>query len=205
MDDVGYKWVAAMIDPRNPYYDSISKTAILLSLEEPPDERQPFEPSVLEPPPVIDYALVTRLMKICGADFCKSNMKCFRYVAQWRGFYYRALSKFQEVHRKLADSDAYGTILDKEHEEILKSGESWEGQREHNAKERMNNLRDLYTCMQDVERYRKKREEVMARFSRIKYKFVQEDLPRLILMTKRLYKAAMGRQGEPLSRNPFHA
>ena len=153
----------------------------------------------VEPLPVIDYHLLSILLHLCRPNLTMRELKRFDYLADARGFYYRAHHDFEYIYRGLQDVYACGIILDKEKQKLELLGAAKAKELDWNQTARIRNLEEKEQVLQNLEERRKSRERCTAWFSNMKLDFLKIDMPRLLYVGKHVFQSAHhpGRCGLP--------
>ena len=166
----------------------LANTAIGLAQRESLFAPDPIYGSEVEPPPVIDYHLLSILLNLCRPNLTIRELKRFDYLADARGFYYRAHHDFEYHYRGLQDVYTCGLILDDEKKKLELLGESKANELEWNHVARMKNLEEKEECLGNVEERRKNRERCTAWFSNMKRECLKTDMPRLVYVGKHVFQ-----------------
>lgn len=165
----------------------LANTSIELAQRESPFWADCESGTDVEPLPLIDYHLLFILLNYCRPNLTSRELKRFDYLADARGFYYRAHFDFEYYYRGLQDVYTRGIILGMEKQKLELSGASNSRELEWNQAARIENLQEQEKALEDLETRRKNREQCTAWFSHMKVEFLKSEMPRLIYVGKHLF------------------
>ncbi|MCJ1428344.1 hypothetical protein MMC29_006253 [Sticta canariensis] len=150
----------------------------------------------VEPLPHIDYNLVHALIKVAGGTD-KRAVKLFDYLIDGRKYYYNSHSSFHTAFVRFQDTRAYGLLLEREKTKLAKLGSSAAKELESNEIALRKNYHALHLCLEEVYACRENRAQATTQFSKMKYLFLNTQMPRLIYVGKKMYQNAMEAEGQP--------
>lgn len=182
--------ILALLEANGSDARHLANTAIGLAQRESLFAANPFYGPEVEPLPVIDYHLLSILINLCRPNLSIKELKRFDYLADSRGFYYRAHHDFEYFYRGLQDVFACGVILDQQKQQLELSGPSKLRELEWNHIARIKNLEEKERVLENLQQRRKAREQCTAWFSAMKLDFINSDMPRLLYVGKHVYQKA---------------
>ena len=182
--------ILALLEANGSDARHLANTAIGLAQQESLFAADPVYGPEVEPPPMIDYHLLSILLSLCRPNLTIREMKRFDYLVDARGFYYRAHHDFEYHYRGLQDVYTCGLILDEEKKKLELSGTSKVEELDWNHTARMKNLEEKEKSLNGLEKRRKNRERCTAWFSSMKRDFLKTDMPRLVYVGKHVFQRA---------------
>lgn len=152
----------------------------------------------IEPLPEIDYHLLFTLISLARPYLNKRDLKRYDYLADARRTYYLGHEKFQRAFTELQVAAAYSEQLEQRYDALgiiasVLVGEPTAAKEKRKREladietKRMENNEELRQCLNKLEERRKARDDATTWFSKLKYDFLQGEIPALVEITRQVY------------------
>jgi hypothetical protein len=185
-------WISSFLGDENSSY--LNHLAITMSQIDDSWEQDEIRIEDAEPLPFIDYNLAQNIITVLGNKLDQQDQRAWAYMIQARKVYYQAHHNFQYHFNGLQDAKAYDTILRTKRKKLVDMGDekdrqSWE-KLEWTEINMRKNEKDMEGCLQKVRDHWQVRKHMTYQLSRLKTKFVETVLPRIIESGEKAYKDA---------------
>ena len=157
-----------------------------------------------EPVPYIDYKLISNLIHL-SANNDKRQLKRLDYLEHAREMYYSFHEKYGHEFRGLQDAYAYGMLLEREKNRLQRLSRVNRMDLQYNENRRLQNRHLLEDLLVKLDELNRKRKQVTHWFSKMKYDFINCELPRLEHIGRLAYMQATEgkREHDPTAHSPF--